>query len=244
MNKYLIENDFTDDCLRWEAKLEEFFPNFNRFQISHLKHNDIDKLQQFIINTNDFAFAYFFANDFNYKSFLMQKVILDSKNPKYAFLFAQNIQNCDIKALQNIVLESNNLKYICKFGCFIDGADVKVIENLLLHSKNIKYCYSLFKYNKNINLEQFKTIILNSKKPKYLFELAKKLRSRDEIINIQNILIELKSFTYLRLFAEKIQYADIEKIEQFILDSDNTEEIKKFAIYVKRSKMKNFLLIL
>ena len=47
----------------------------------------------------------------------------------------------------------------------------------------------------------------------------------------------------MRLFAEKIKHANIEKIEQVVLDSDNLIEIKKFAKYVRRSKMKKFLVL-
>ena len=48
----------------------------------------------------------------------------------------------------------------------------------------------------------------------------------------------------MRMFAEKIKRANVEKIEQVVLDSDNVNEIKKFAKYVKRSKMKRFFLVL
>jgi hypothetical protein len=48
----------------------------------------------------------------------------------------------------------------------------------------------------------------------------------------------------MRLFAEKIKLANLEKIEQAVLDSDDLNEIKKFAKYVKKSKMKKFFLVL
>jgi len=100
------------------------------------------------------------------------------------------------------------------------------------------------KHVKGADLTKFKQIILASKKPRYLFELAKRLDDSKEIVLIQDLIIESKSFTYMRLFAEKIKQANVEKIEQAVLDNGNPIEIKKFAKYVKKSKMKQFLLVM
>ena len=48
----------------------------------------------------------------------------------------------------------------------------------------------------------------------------------------------------MRLFAEKIKLSNLEKIEKAVLDTDNVDEIKTFAKYVKRSSMRKFFLIL
>jgi len=74
--------------------------------------------------------------------------------------------------------------------------------------------------------------------------LARRLTSPSDIEQIEDLIIKSNSFTYIRLFAEKIKTANIEKLEQFVLDSDNGPEIKKFAHYVKKSKMKQFLLVI
>lgn len=47
----------------------------------------------------------------------------------------------------------------------------------------------------------------------------------------------------MRLFAEKIKKANVEKIEQAVLATENETEIRKFARYVRRSRMKQFLLV-
>ena len=93
------------------------------------------------------------------------------------------------------------------------------------------------------NVSEFKQIIIESGKPKYLFELAKRLTAREEVEQIEDLIIQSKSLTYMRLFAEKIKLADVEKIEQAVLDSENSEEIKKFSKYVRKSSMKKFLLL-
>jgi geranylgeranyl pyrophosphate synthase len=100
------------------------------------------------------------------------------------------------------------------------------------------------KHVEGSDVSKFKDVILASKKPRYLFELAKHTEDLAEIQIIQDLIITSGSFTYMRMFAEKIKSADIEKIERAILDTDNVEEIKKFAKYVKRSKMKKFFLVL
>ena len=71
------------------------------------------------------------------------------------------------------------------------------------------------------------------------------INNYDEFIKkIEKILIESKSYMYIRLLASKIKLADTEKLEQAILDSNDSEEIKKFAKAVKKSKIKKFLLVI
>jgi hypothetical protein len=236
MNKYLFESDFSADSLRWYQKREG--------TPSKLSIEELEKLQTEIIKTNDSALAYFFVTEFNYKPHRMQQVILDNKDAKYAFLFAQNIPNCDIKALQKLVVDSKKTKYICKFACFVQGAERPSLENIILKSKNAKYAHMLLRHVKGLDITRFKEIILASGKPRYLFELAKHLKDSDELSEIEDLIIAAKSYTYMRLMAEKIKLANVEKLEQAVLDLDDVNEIKKFAKYVKRSKMKKFFLVL
>jgi hypothetical protein len=205
---------------------------------------DLDQLQTEIIQDKNPALAYFFSTEFSYKPHLMQQIVLEAKNPKYCFLFAQNIKNCDIKALQKIVVESNNTKYICKFACFVLEAEIKPLEQIILTSKNVRYAHMLLKHVKGTNILDIKNIILTSEKPRYLFELAKHTKDPKDLAQIEDLIIKANSFTYMRLMAEKIKGANIDKLEQAILDTHNIPEIKKFARYVKRSKMKNFLIVL
>ncbi len=235
MNGYLLKSDFGEDFLRWLNK-REATPLDDKRQL--------EKLQEEIIKNKDTALAYFLATEFPYKVYRMRKIILENKDPKYAYLFAQNVPNCDIKALQQVVVESGNTKYICQFACFVSGADGKLLEALVLKSKTVKYAHMLLKHVKGSSVKRCKDIILNSGKPRYLFELAKHVSSPREIARIQDLIIKSGSFTYMRLFAEKIKGANIEKIEQAVLDSDNVKEIKRFAKYVKKSKMKRFVIVL
>lgn len=116
MTQLLLEKDFSHDSLRWLNKIDKQSLKDTR---------DIEQLQNEIINDNDAAMAYFFAIEFRYQTHRMQKIILEQKDPKYAFLFAQNVPFADIKALQQTVIESKNIKYICKFACLVKSANRK-----------------------------------------------------------------------------------------------------------------------
>lgn len=246
MNKYLFDHDFSEGSIKWLRKRSSFTLRPDPFSKDKTGFNveDLEKLQGEIIRDKDSALAYFFCTEFSYKPHLMQKVILDNRDAKYAFLFAQSIKNCDIRALQKVVLDSKKVKYICKFACFVKGADRKPLEAIILKSKNVKYAHMFIKHVKDIDLKKFKRIILESGKPRYLFELARHIKDPKELAVIEDEIIKSKSFTYMRLLAEKIKMSNIDKIEQAVLDSDNVNEIKKFAKYVKRSKMKKFFLVL
>jgi hypothetical protein len=245
MSKFLFaDRDHHNDTMRWLLVLKE--KNIS-FEPKHLKDQIyIDKIEAFqneIIKTKDISFAYFFSCEFFHKVYLMQKVILESKNPQYAFLFAQNVKGSDTQALQKIVIESNKIKYICKFGCFIANADRKLIEKIISNSKNAKYAHMFLKHVKHANVDLLKQPIFKAKKPRYLFELAKHISDKKDLAIIEDMIIEQQSFLYMRLLASKVKNIDIEKLENAIIESGNMEELKKFAKCVRKSKMRGFLLI-
>ena len=235
MSDYLFSSDYSADSLKWMKQREHLTPPVSEATLK--------KIQASIIADNDSALAYFFTSDYNYQPHLMQKIILDNKDAKYAFLFASSIPNCDIKALQKVVEESNKIKYICHFACFVKDAYLPPLEEMIIQSNNIKYAHTYLKHVKNANLEKFKKIILASNKPRYLFELAKHVTNPVELAQIEDNIIQLKSFTYIRLMAEKIKLSNLDKLEQAMLDLDNMQELKKFAKYVKRSRFKRFLIV-
>ena len=245
MSKYFVESDYSQDYLRWMKKLDEkrLEPDPYSKDESGYNPEDLEKFQNEIIKESDSALAYFFATEFPYKTFRMQKLILDKKDAKYAFMFAQHIKHADIKALQNLVIDSQKIKFITKFACFVKNAEHKPLEVLILKSKNVKYAHMYLKHVKTANINKFRQIIIESNKPRYLFELAKHYQTYKELEIIEDLIIASGSFTYMRLFAEKIKLANVEKIEQAVLDTDNNEEIKKFAKYVRGSRMKQFLLV-
>lgn len=248
MNKHIFETDYSADWPRWF----EIFKDIKDHHINFSSDKKLDKIQEEIIINQDAALAYFFSCDFKYKTYKMQEVILKKKEPKYALLFAQHIPHADIQALQNLVLNSDHkdkIKYICKFACFVAGADKKKLENIIAKEvskqpyKKARWAHMFIKNVPGANIDKFKNSILKSRKPRYLFELAKHVDSRREISQIENIIIKLQSYTYIRLLAQKISAANVSKLEQAVLDTGNGKEIKKFARAVKKSKIRNLSIL-
>jgi hypothetical protein len=186
--------------------------------------------------------AFFFAYKYPYKQFICQNIILNQKNIKYAYYFAKYIKGADIKALENVILQSNNLNYITKFACNIDKCNYKKLEKIILKSQNVKFIHELLKSNK-ISLKKAKPFILYSKKPRYLYELSKQITSQKDFDIIQESIIQSGSLLYIRLLANH-KLANVSLLEQIIIDSGNSYEIKQFAKTVKKSSMKPFLLLI
>ena len=193
------------DYITWDSKTSDIGKD----------KKQLAALQNEIIKTKNAAFAYFFSVEYKLNPHIMQKVILDKADAKYAVLFARDIMNADIKALQSVVVARAKIKYIDQFDTSIEAANHKLLQILILAENN----------------------------PHYLFELAKRLTSQKTLVRIQDMLIDARAYKYLRLFAEHIKCADIEKIERAILDSGDSSEVKKFARHIKNSKMRQFLLI-
>lgn len=210
-------------------------------QVKRHKTIELERLQNEIIRDGSTSYAYFFASEFQYKTYRMQRVILDHKDPKYAYAFALSIPHADIKALQDVVVSSNKIKYITQFACFVKRSDRKLLESIILKSKNVQYAHMFLKHVKNANIKKFRNLILESGKPRYLFELAK--HSPSDIELIEDLIIKSGSFIYMRLLAEKVKQANVDKIERAVLATNNGPEIKKFAQCVRRSKMRQFLLV-
>jgi len=234
MSTLIFTTDYYHDYFTWLSVSDGIDSN---------KKKELDRLQGQIIKNKDPAFACFFAIDFGYKTSLMQNIILETKSDKYALLFAREIAAADIKVLQEIVIKSNNIKYICSFGCSVKGADHKRIENIIIKSGSPMYAHMYMKNTKSANTAKLKKIIMASNKPRYLYELAKISKSKNEILKLEDLILGAKCFTYIRLFADKVKYANVERIEQFVLDNFSPDQIRQFARYVKGSKMKKFLLV-
>lgn len=226
------QSPYWKDSFRWMEIQRE---------IAYIPHNSsiLDEIQSQIITNKDSGLAYFFAYHFDYKRHKMQDVVLQAKNPKYAFIFAQNIPNADIQALQDVIIKSKNMTYITKFACFVPDADKKKIECLILKEGTARCAHMFIKHIDDIDFPKFKQIIFKSQKPRYLFELAKHLTSRRDIARIEDIIIKLRSFTYIRLLAQKVRLANVFKLEQAVIETANVKEIKKFARVVKKSKMRH-----
>jgi hypothetical protein len=232
MHEHHLDKEYCLDYLKWQQFLVESHSN-----------SSLGVLANCIDSRRDPLLACFFAIEKQYQLPIMQKIVLNSEDPKYAFLFAKTIKNADVNSLQQLVINSNNILYITKFACFIPNNNIKILENLIFNSKKIKYIHMLFLYNKNINFDRYKKYILSHQSPKYLFELAKHVDNEKDLIKIEDAIIASGSAKYIRLLASKIKNTNISKLEEAILATNNLKEIKNFAKLVKNSSMKNFLIV-
>jgi hypothetical protein len=232
------EKDYADDFWRWL----EIHKTIIKHKVIASGDPALDKIQADIVAANDPGLAYFFALDIPYRSYKMQEVVLKTKSAKYAFLFAL-LPGSDLQALQSVVLNSNKLKYICRFACYVPGAAIKKIQKLIIQADDAQYAHLFLKNVKGASLKLLKPIILRSEKPRYLYALAERLSSRKEVAKIEDLLIALSSWRYIRLLAQNHPKANIPKLEQAIIDAGNAKELKLFAKAVKSAKSRNLSIL-
>lgn len=241
--EHLLDKDYWHDHFNYSqlycnTAIED---DGNEIYISRL-----EDIQADIIETENAAAASFFALETNYETHKMQRVVLQSNDPKYLTFFARFIKNADIKALQKALFacsEDSKLYYLCQFARFIPQANIKKIQELIVKSNDAHAAHIFLKYIKEASPDKLKKIILTSGKPRYLYYLAKRLSSAKEITIIEDLIIISKSFLYIRLMAQNISHADLNKLEQFVLDTGNVKEIKKFARSVKNSKSRHLAIL-
>lgn len=233
MSRNLSQAPFNRDYRRWINQLGDFTGKWTTHQLN--------ALQDIIISAKDAPLAYFFALEFGHHTYRMQQLILRQTNPQYVFLFARHIPNADIKACRAKVMEVGKVSHITKFACFVPTADQKALEPLIIKANDPKYACLYLRQVKTANLSRLKKIIMQSGKPSHLLELAK--HCPKDLNKIEDLIIASGSCLHIRLFAEKIKGANIDKLERAILDTHNEQEIRKFAQCVKGSKMRQFLLV-
>src|SRR5665213_1024572 len=242
MDTSVFDRDFSSDYYNYEQL-------YGNLLSSATPSLTLDGIQSQILAMEDFAYATFFAIETGFQSYRMQRLVLESKSVKYAFLFAKEVLNADIRALQKIILSSKDkdrLKYLCKFAIFVPGANLKKIESIIAKevSQNkelIQFAYLFLKGVKTANILNFKQAILSYGAPSHLYYLAQHSTSRREISMIEKKLMEAKSYTYIRLLAQNIELANISRLEDFILDTGDVSQIKKFGKAIKQSKSRNII---
>lgn len=223
-----LDKEYLHDYLHWQYFLENHKLNKN-------------ELCDLIISNQDPLLACFFAFEKKYKQYIMQKIVLDSKKAKYAFLFAKLIKNADVNSLLQIAVKTNNILYITKFVLFFN-LNSDYLKKLILNSKKIKYIHMLMKHESFKDINKNIIFYLKSNKIRYLIEVANYVNSKN-LKKIESLIIKSKSSYYIRLFATKIKNVNINRLEKEILILGDSKEIKKFAKNVKNSSIKKFLIL-
>ena len=200
----------------------------------------VKKLEKYVIENHNPFLAFRLSielDERNISTTKLQNFIINSRDAKYIYKYAREIRRANVKKLQNAIMECGNILQITHFGCFIRGANKKIIEDMIIEADNPKSAYLYLRFVKFCNIKKLKHIIIKSKRPRYLFELAKFLKNKKEIEEIQNLIIDSASNTYVRLFAVHIKGADIKKLEDRIISTKNVGEMKKFAKAVKSPRL-------
>ena len=87
-----------------------------------------------------------------------EKVVLESKDPKYNYMFALGIKDANIKEHEKVILESKDLEYNYKFAKTIIGAYVLAHSKILLENN-----YELYNENKK-NIDEIDKILYKNMK--------------------------------------------------------------------------------
>ena len=229
--KYL-DDQIWEDELRWTEV-------YSRLPSKGSLHNEhIIALQQSIIDTRDVALAYLFALNVPYRTYLMQDIVLHSSDPTYIVLFAKHIPYADIKSLQARTIQLGKPEWMFVFAYHVAEANRKTLERAIIKSGSAKWCHMALKYLPGSSYTAFRDPILGSRCPTYLLELARRCGGDKRLLKaIETILVEDKQAKHCRLFAKEIPGANIKRLEQAVLESENLTEIKRFATQVKESKL-------
>lgn len=200
----------------------------------------VKKLEKYVIENHNPFLAFRLSIELDERGISttrLQNFIINSQDARYIYKYAYEIRRANVKKMQDAIMKCGNILQITQFGCFIRGANKKIIENLIIESDNAKSAYLYLRFVKFCNIKKLKPIILRSRKPRYLFALAKVLKNKQELEEIQNLIIDSSSNTYVRLFAIHIKGADIKKLEDRIISTNSVEEMKKFVKAVKSPRL-------
>jgi hypothetical protein len=170
-----------------------------------------------------------------------QDIIIKSKDPEFAFCFAENVLDANIEALQQVVLDSDDQYYCYLFASRIKGADIEKLSEVVLKGEIYSCIYWFANEVKGANIQKH-IDVLKTKIDKDNFriinleeKLAKqklvKIKNADEAyeealkgINVkenENIVLKYKNAKLCYLFAKHIPSADILAHETIILNQQD-----------------------
>lgn len=159
----------------------------------------------------------------------IERNILNSKDPYYAYFYAKKFRDCNTIDFENIVIDSNNAKYIEAFARNVKGANIDKLLLILFELKAYKEAYNVLLFmevDKKILKKYIKQFMLAGqvKDSIELIELyLKKFKKVDNKNMIINQLIEMNLIDKRDIDDYLINVpVDEQKIfKDNILESDN-----------------------
>jgi hypothetical protein len=163
-------------------------------------------------------------------------------NLRYLVLFPLNIMGANVSNLEKAVMEINDAELLAEFSQ-VPYSNTSAIEELILNAENAKASYIFINFHKNSQIEKHKKILIRSKKSRYLYKCATLAKNKAEFEVIENLLLKNKSNYYIRLIAT-LPFANLEKIENRIIATENFEEIKKLYKITKSHRLAKYVIIM
>jgi len=204
------------------------------------------ELEKAVIKDNNPFLAFHLAREisvFHLSTKKLENFVINNASSDLIYRYARDVKNANINKLQNALISKKDTIALAKFAIFVRGSDKRIILDIIKKENNAKAAYLFIKHIKYLNINEIKNIIIHSKKPRYLFELAKKTKSKKELEIIEDLIILSKSDLYVRLFAKHIHGANIEKLENRIIRSNNKTEMIKFAKEIKSPRLNKLLIL-
>jgi hypothetical protein len=237
-----LTSEYLTDYHRWIEQQYDF---------ASITINELNLIQQDILLNQEVSFATFFACETNFRNHLMQTIVLNSNSPKYITLFARCVQNADTQALERALFASQHpqtIRYLVRFAASIPTANLRKIETRLLQQASvdtrlIHLAVSFLKAIPSAKIDRFIPLILRAGAAQHLYFLAQQGVAKRELRQIEDRLIQAKSFRFIRQLAANIPGANLTKLEDFVLSSGNIKEIKQFAKSVKQAKSRGLSIL-
>lgn len=186
--------------------------------ISELNNIEIDKqtkkeIEANVLGLNDSEISYVFAKVVRYADIKSHaKIVIESKNPKWNYLFVLNIEGTNKFAHTKVVIESKDPKYNQQFARDVEGADIEKHAEVLLRSRDILCNYAFAKDIKGADVKAHQRVILESK-------------DHDFIVKFTSIPGSL--FVYNLADFKRILEDELEKQNKFVKDFNS--KVKKLG---------------
>ncbi len=107
----------------------------------------------------------------------LEKVVIKSKNPEFAYLYARDIPGANIEMLEKVVLDAKNPYYSCEFASDIPNANTQKHQEIVIKSKDVQMAYRFALYVDNADLGPLENMVIKSQDPKLIYKF------RETVVN-------------------------------------------------------------
>lgn len=242
-----VHSDTLEELVNAVVELgDEIFVRKFVQQLPHLSRQQLNKLEQVIIYSNNIDEIYKYIigvkEIINIEKF--EDLIIASGNNKRITKFASSVIGANIEKLEDAVIESKDKNEILKFYKLVKGSNYEKIKRAILNSENDAYAiYEFFMTSKQqghiMQEDEIKEIddaIIASNNDRVCLQWAQTNTPGINISKLEDIVINSNNLNNVHIFASSVNGANIEKLEDaFItfIQSGNVYRVMEFARTVK-----------